>query len=91
MKRNGTCPICYLKKLFTKPEIITEIYDPTPYVNGVAQTPPMGWSSWNTFRNRIDEDLIYDTAVAMKETGLADAGYTYVNLDDNWHSSLRDE
>lgn len=91
MKRNGICPICYLKKLFTKPETITEIFDPTPYDNGVALTPPMGWSSWNTFRNRIDEDLIYDTAVAMKESGLADAGYTYVNLDDNWHSSLRDE
>ena len=33
-----------------------------PYDNGVALTPPMGWSSWNLFRNRINEDLIYETA-----------------------------
>ena len=84
------CPICYLKKLFGLRESVTEIYDPTPYDNGVALTPPMGWSSWNTFKNRIDEDLIYDTARAMVDSGLKDAGYTYVNLDDNWHSSLRD-
>lgn len=37
-----------------------------PYDNGAALTPPMGWSSWNTFRNKIDEDLIYETALAMK-------------------------
>ncbi|MBR3685421.1 MAG: alpha-galactosidase [Clostridia bacterium] len=90
MKRNGMCPIYYLKKLFGLRESVTEIYDPTPYDNGVALTPPMGWSSWNTFKNRIDEDLIYDTARAMVDSGLKDAGYTYVNLDDNWHSSLRD-
>lgn len=91
MKPNGMCPVCYLKKLLGKRESVTEIYDPTPYENGVALTPPMGWSSWNTFKNRIDENLIYDTAKAMKDSGLADAGYTYINLDDNWHSSLRDE
>lgn len=90
MKRNGMCPICYVKKLFSKPETVSNVYSTKKYDNGVALTPPMGWSSWNTFRNRIDENLIYDTAVAMKESGLADAGYTYVNLDDNWHSSLRD-
>lgn len=51
----------------------------------------MGWSSWNTFRNRIDEKLILETAEAMKASGLADAGYQYVNLDDCWQSSMRDE
>ena len=61
------------------------------YENGVRETPLMGWSSWNTFRNNIDHDLIMDTARAMKETGLYDAGYRYVNLDDNWHSNMRDE
>ncbi len=90
MKPNGTCPSCWLKKLFGKRESITDIFDSTPYDNGVASTPPMGWSSWNTFKNNIDEDLIYDTAKAMVESGLKDAGYLYVNLDDNWHSSLRD-
>lgn len=90
MKRNGMCPICYLKRIFGKPSRVSEVYFNEPYGNGVAMTPPMGWSSWNTFKNKIDEDLIYETGVAMKEKGLIDAGYNYLNLDDNWHSSLRD-
>lgn len=61
------------------------------YDNGVALTPPMGWASWNTFGNRIDENLIYETAVAMKNAGLLEAGYQYVNIDDCWQSSIRDE
>ena len=61
------------------------------YSNGAALTPPMGWSSWNLFRNQINEDLIYETAKALKESGLADCGYEYVNIDDCWQSSMRDE
>ena len=61
------------------------------FYNGTALTPPMGWSSWNAFRNRIDEKLILEIAEAMKTSGLADAGYEYVNLDDCWQSSMRDE
>ena len=61
------------------------------YNNGVALTPPMGWSSWNLFRNKISEELIYETAKAMKESGLLDCGYRFVNLDDCWQSSSRDE
>ncbi len=61
------------------------------YDNGVALTPPMGWSSWNTFRNHISEELILQIATAMKNSGLAEAGYQYVNLDDCWQSSARDE
>ena len=65
---------------------IGEIYD-----NSVALTPPMGWSSWNLFRNKINEDLIYETAEALKDSGLADCGYKYVNIDDCWQSSMRDK
>ena len=61
------------------------------YNNGVALTPPMGWSSWNTFRNKINEKLILEIAEAMAKSGLADAGYQYINLDDCWQSSERDE
>lgn len=53
--------------------------------------PIMGWSSWNHFRQLIDEDKIYGVAKALKETGLAEAGYQYVNLDDCWQSSKRNE
>ncbi len=85
------CPFCYIRSLFTKkkPSSVNPTLD--DYSNGVALTPPMGWSSWNTFRNRINEKLILETANAMKEKGLIDAGYVYLNLDDCWQSSLRDE
>ncbi|MBQ8015322.1 MAG: glycoside hydrolase family 27 protein, partial [Clostridia bacterium] len=61
------------------------------YDNGVALTPPMGWSSWNLFRNKINEELIFETAKALKDSGLVDCGYKYVNIDDCWQSSIRDE
>ena len=89
-KKQGLCPICTIKQFMFKSKLTIEIPENEFYNGGEAATPPMGWSSWNTFRNNIDEKLIYDTAVALKESGLADAGYKYVNLDDCWHSSLRD-
>ena len=91
MKRNGMCPICFFKRFFNVPSKVSEVYPADFYSNGAALTPPMGWSSWNTFRNRIDENLIYDTAVAMKEKGLVDAGYHFVNIDDNWVDNARDD
>lgn len=91
MKRNGMCPICFVKRFFNVPSKVSEVYPADFYCNGAALTPPMGWSSWNTFRNRIDENLIYDTAVAMKEKGLVDVGYHFVNIDDNWVDNARDD
>jgi hypothetical protein len=61
-----------------------------PYENGAAQTPPMGWSSWNTFRNKISEALLLETAAALQKSGLAALGYRYVNIDDCWQSAQRD-
>src|SRR4051794_14191867 len=52
--------------------------------NGHALTPPMGFNTWNAFACNINEDLIRSTALAMKNNGMADAGYKYVNLDDCW-------
>ena len=54
-------------------------------VDGLAPTPPMGWNSWNHYACDIDETLIKATADAIVSSGLRDAGYTYVNLDDCWH------
>ncbi len=51
----------------------------------LAQTPPMGWNSWNTFGCNIDENLIRQTTDAMVSSGMRDAGYVYVNIDDCWH------
>ncbi|MDR0893167.1 MAG: glycoside hydrolase family 27 protein [Mediterranea sp.] len=52
---------------------------------GLALTPPMGWNSWNKFACGIDEHIIRGVADAMVESGLRDAGYVYLNLDDCWH------
>ncbi len=52
---------------------------------GLADKPQMGWSTWNKFQEKISEDVIIGIADAMVESGLRDAGYTYINIDDCWH------
>jgi len=91
MKRNGMCPICYLRSLFVKKKPTSVRPNLDDYDNSAQKTPPMGWSTWNTFRNRISEKLILETAEAMKAQGLIEAGYNRINIDDNWQSSMRDE
>jgi alpha-galactosidase len=53
--------------------------------DNLAMTPPMGWNSWNKFACNVDEGLIRQTADAMVSSGMRDAGYTYINIDDCWH------
>jgi alpha-galactosidase len=53
----------------------------------LAQTPPMGWNSWNKFACNVSEQLIRETADAMVSTGMKTAGYQYVNIDDCWQVS----
>jgi alpha-galactosidase len=57
---------------------------------GLAQTPPMGWNSWNTFNVHIDEKLIKEMADAIEASGMKDAGYEYIVLDDAWLDKKRD-
>jgi alpha-galactosidase len=52
--------------------------------NGLARTPPMGWNSWNKFSCNVSEDLIKQAADAMVSSGMKDAGYQYVVIDDCW-------
>ncbi|WP_263359049.1 glycoside hydrolase family 27 protein [Acidicapsa ligni] len=54
-----------------------------PY-NGLAKTPPMGWNSWNLFAGKIDDQTVRTMADAMVSSGMRDAGYIYVNIDDTW-------
>ncbi|KAH3764490.1 hypothetical protein Pelo_3596 [Pelomyxa schiedti] len=54
--------------------------------NGLGLTPQMGWNSWNHFGCDINEDLIKGTIDQLVSTGLAAAGYKYVNLDDCWQT-----
>ncbi len=53
----------------------------------LAKTPPMGWNSWNKFQCNVSEQLIKETADAIVVSGMKDAGYTYVNIDDCWQVS----
>ena len=50
----------------------------------IASTPPMGWNSWNKFACNVSEDLMRQTADAMVKSGMKDAGYQYVVIDDCW-------
>lgn len=57
---------------------------------GLALTPPMGWNSWNTFQTNISEDLVKQTADIIVSSGMKDAGYSYLVLDDGWMAMQRD-
>jgi alpha-galactosidase len=50
----------------------------------LAKTPPMGWNSWNHFARRVTEQDVKNAADALVSSGMRDAGYIYVNIDDTW-------
>ena len=50
----------------------------------IALTPPIGWNGWNSWEAEIDQEKVLASANAMVKTGLADHGWTYVNVDDAW-------
>ena len=56
----------------------------------LAPTPPMGWNSWNTFQTNISDELVRGIADVMVSSGMKDAGYTYLVLDDGWMAMERD-
>jgi alpha-galactosidase len=58
--------------------------------NGLAKTPPMGWNSWNKIGCKVAEDSVKKAADAMVSSGMKDAGYQYIVIDDCWQVS-RDE
>ncbi len=89
LKDKNLCPVCHLKKLMAMTKIHVDGAD--RFNNGTALTPPMGWASWNLFRHNINENIIKEIAAAMKAAHLDELGYQYVNVDDCWMSSLRDE
>ncbi len=53
----------------------------------LAKTPPMGWNSWNKFACNVSEKLIKETADELVSTGMKDAGYEYIVIDDCWQVS----
>ena len=72
----------------TVPALADQEPPPPPRaLNGLALTPPMGWNSWNGFRCDVSEQLIRETADAMVSSGMKDAGYEYIVIDDCWQVS----
>lgn len=56
----------------------------------LAQTPPMGWNSWNKFGCDVNESMIREMADAMVTSGMRDAGYQYIVIDDCWQVARDD-
>ncbi len=52
--------------------------------NGLARTPPMGWNTWNHFGCNVSSQLVRESADAMVQNGMRDAGYQYLVIDDCW-------
>lgn len=71
--------ICFALALISAVNIYSQKFDK------LALTPPMGWNSWNKFACEINETKIRDVADAMVSSGMKDAGYHYIVIDDCWH------
>ena len=71
--------------------IVTVVASPaqenSPVSRNLALTPPMGWNSWNKFACNVSEEMIRSMADSMVKSGMKDAGYEYVNIDDCWQVS----
>jgi len=57
--------------------------------NCMALTPPMGWNSWNCWGLSVTQDRVISSAQALIDKGLADYGYSYINIDDGWEAEKR--
>ncbi len=77
------------RRATAKDVISHQAYIPPPALhkvayNGLAKTPPMGWNSWNLFAEKVDDQTVRTMADAMVTSGMRDAGYIYINIDDTW-------
>ena len=66
--------------------VLTALLAPSTLLaqTSLAATPPMGWNSWNLFAGRVSDKDVRAAADAMISSGMKDAGYIYVNIDDTW-------
>lgn len=70
--------------------VVSMIQLATALNNGLGLTPAMGWNTWNKYNCNINETVITSNADQIISLGLAQLGYTYVNIDDCWQSAQRD-
>jgi alpha-galactosidase len=78
-------PLCLLAALCS---LLTTVSQAQSEVSkGLALTPPMGWNTWNKFNCNVSDELVRGMADAMVKSGMKDAGYQYVVIDDCWQVS----
>ncbi|MFM2358413.1 MAG: hypothetical protein RLY16_406 [Bacteroidota bacterium] len=79
-----------MKKFFILCLLVLSMKGMAQKFDGLALTPPLGWNSWNTFATNIDENLVRQVADSMVSSGMRDAGYQYIVIDDGWMTHERD-
>lgn len=73
-----------MKKVILVSLVFTTLLASAQKFPNLAKTPPMGWNSWNKFACNVSEKLIMQMADAMVTSGMKDAGYQYIVIDDCW-------
>jgi alpha-galactosidase len=71
--------------------LLASIFVSSSLARPQTKAPPLGFNTWNEFACNINETLVKRTADLLISTGLRDAGYVYVNLDDCWAEMRRDK
>jgi len=71
------------QRFITALAILVTAYIPAS-AQTIAATPPMGWNSWNHFAEKVNDADVRAAADALVSSGMRDAGYIYVNIDDTW-------
>jgi alpha-galactosidase len=70
-----------------KPLVLLLAFSAASFCADLALTPPMGWNSWNKFAEKVNDKSVREMADAMVASGMKDAGYVYVNIDDTWEGA----
>lgn len=78
-----SCPV-QAQRTYENPTIVAPSQDPERKPNGLATTPPMGWNSWNSLACKVDEKTVRTAVNDLVSSGMRDAGYAYVVIDDCW-------
>ena len=73
--------------LFVSVLSLSALSQENPVSKGLALTPPMGWNTWNKFGCNVSDELVRGMADAMVKSGMKDAGYQYIVIDDCWQVS----
>ena len=73
-----------LTLLIIPPSILAQSPEPKALPAALQVLPPMGWNSWNYFADKVDDKGVRAAADQLVATGMKDAGYVYVNIDDTW-------